>query len=398
MPKKQKSGLYRTKIKIGVDAQGRDINKWVSGRTMAELEDAKREARAYYIAGTALRPDRLFGVYAPEWYRTKKERKLSDSSRAGYRSMLNKYLLPQFGDRNLRAITATELQNWLNSLEGMSNTQITLALTILRGVFAAAKSDRIIAVDPSAGLDAPECGTPKRRRALTDAETAAILRLTATLTRTEDRWQDGAYLAILYYLGLRPGEARGLQWGDFDWNANIVHIIRDIDYAKGGDHIGDLKTAAAERDVPVPAGLRAILHPHRGLPNVFVLRGKKSGAALSKTSAECMWLRCMVDIGLAHRREQPRKCNDIRADWQPDITPYYLRHNFITLCWEASLDPLITMRIVGHKDYRTTANVYTHLNKEHIENTRTEIESVFADRAKNKVALKLHKAPSTLRV
>ncbi len=397
MPKKQKSGLYRTKIKIGVDAQDKDINKWVSGRTMAELEDAKREARAYYISGTALRPDRLFGVYAPEWYRTKKERKLSASSRAGYRSMLNKYLLPQFGDRNLRAITATELQNWLNSLEGMSSTQITLALTILRGVFAAAKSDRIIAVDPSAGLDAPECGTPKRRRALTDAETAAILRLTATLTRTEDRWQDGAYLAILYYLGLRPGEARGLRWDDFDWNANVVHIARDIDYAKGGDHIGDLKTAAAERDVPVPAALRTILHPHRGLPNVFVLRGKKSGATLSKTSAECMWLRCMVDIGLAHRREQPRKCNDIRADWQPDITPYYLRHNFITLCWEASLDPLITMRIVGHKDYRTTANVYTHLNREHIENTRTEIESVFEDHAQNKVALKLHKAPLILR-
>lgn len=397
MPKKQKSGLYHTKIKIGVDAQGKDINKWVSGRTMAELEDAKREARAYYISGTALRPDRLFGIYAPEWYRTKKERKLSASSRAGYRSMLNKYLLPQFGDRNLRAITATELQNWLNSLEGMSSTQITLALTILRGVFAAAKSDRIIAVDPSAGLDAPECGTPKRRRTLTDAETAAILRLTATLTRTEDRWQDGAYLAILYYLGLRPGEARGLRWDDFDWNANVVHIARDIDYAKGGDHIGDLKTAAAERDVPVPAALRTILHPHRGLPNVFVLRGKKSGATLSKTSAECMWLRCMVDIGLAHRREQPRKCNDIRADWQPDITPYYLRHNFITLCWEASLDPLITMRIVGHKDYRTTANVYTHLNREHIENTRAEIESVFEDHAQNKVALKLHKAPLILR-
>ena len=47
MPKKQKSGLYRTKIKIGVDAKGKDINKWVSGRTMAELEEAKREARAY---------------------------------------------------------------------------------------------------------------------------------------------------------------------------------------------------------------------------------------------------------------------------------------------------------------------------------------------------------------
>ena len=42
MAKKQKSGLYRTKIKIGVGPDGKDINKWVSGRTRAELEDAKR--------------------------------------------------------------------------------------------------------------------------------------------------------------------------------------------------------------------------------------------------------------------------------------------------------------------------------------------------------------------
>ena len=79
MPKKQKSGLYRTKIKIGVDAQGKDINKWVSGRTMAELEDAKREARAYYIEGSALQTDQLFGAYATTWYHVRKEPRLSDS-------------------------------------------------------------------------------------------------------------------------------------------------------------------------------------------------------------------------------------------------------------------------------------------------------------------------------
>lgn len=121
MPKKQKSGLYRTKIKIGVDAQGRDINKWVSGRTMAELEDAKREARAYYIDGTALRDDQLFGAYAVAWYRIRKEPRLSDSSRAAYRCMLNKWVLPAFGNRNLRALrqhrkVAQIVVRWLKAM------------------------------------------------------------------------------------------------------------------------------------------------------------------------------------------------------------------------------------------------------------------------------------------
>lgn len=397
MPKKQKSGLYRTKIKIGVDAQGKDINKWVSGRTKAELETAKQEARAYYIAGTALRPDRLFGVYAPEWYHTRKEPRLSDSSRAGYRSMFNKHLLPAFGDRNLRAITALELQAWLNGLAGMSNTQITLAMTILRGIFGSAKSDRIIAEDPTVTLTMPEAGKAAVKRALTPEESGSLLGLIDALLHDSSREQDGVYLAILYYLGLRPGEARGLMWGDFDWNMMTVHVVRDVDYAKKGDHIGALKTPAAERDVPVPSELYTILRPRRGLPNVFVLRGKKSGMPLSKTSAECIWLRCMIDIGLARRRETPRNCHDLRAGWEPIITPSYLRHNYATLCWESGMDPLKAMRIIGHRDYRTTANIYTHLNASHIADARVEIESVFADRAKNKVALKLHKAPSTLR-
>ena len=43
MPSKQKNGLYRTKIKIGVDADGKDIVKWISGKTKAELEKAVNE-------------------------------------------------------------------------------------------------------------------------------------------------------------------------------------------------------------------------------------------------------------------------------------------------------------------------------------------------------------------
>lgn len=45
MPKKQKSGLYRTKVKVGTDQTGKPVVKWVSGKTQKELEDAKREVR-----------------------------------------------------------------------------------------------------------------------------------------------------------------------------------------------------------------------------------------------------------------------------------------------------------------------------------------------------------------
>ena len=51
MPKKQKSGLYRTKVKVGTDQTGKPIVKWVSGKTQKELENAKREVISHYVEG-----------------------------------------------------------------------------------------------------------------------------------------------------------------------------------------------------------------------------------------------------------------------------------------------------------------------------------------------------------
>ena len=83
MPKKQKSGLYRTKVKIGVDAGGKDIFKYVSGRTKKELEDAKREVIARYIGNTGLNDDVLFGKYAQDWYFNTKNTLFQINFRAG---------------------------------------------------------------------------------------------------------------------------------------------------------------------------------------------------------------------------------------------------------------------------------------------------------------------------
>lgn len=98
MPTKQKSGLYRTKVKIGVNADGKDIFKYVSGRTKKELEDAKREVIAHYISGETTASDCLFGEYAVKWYKTKIEPNLAASSCESYRTALNKDITPVFGD------------------------------------------------------------------------------------------------------------------------------------------------------------------------------------------------------------------------------------------------------------------------------------------------------------
>ena len=50
------------------------------------------------------------------------------------------------------------------------------------------------------------------------------------------------------------------------------------------------------------------------------------------------------------------------------ITPHYFRHNYATLLFEAGVEPLIAMKMLGHTAYQTTANIYTHLKSEMLKN------------------------------
>lgn len=383
MPTKQKSGLYRTKVKIGVDKNGNDVVKWISGKTKRELEEARTRIIEYYIDGADRPDDRLFGDYAVEWYQLRKKPFVSPSQQNAYRTMLNKHILPEFGDRNLRAIRAADLQRFLNTFAHASASQITMVLSVLHGVFGAAFADRILDADPTVRLQKPVHTPPKERRALTADE---CRRIEATITTQPQ----SEYLAVLYYTGMRPGEARGLQWGDIDWDQNMIHIQRDLDFTT--NQLGDLKTKAAERYVPLVPPLRDLLLPLRDFPTAPIVCTER-GKHISSTSATRLWIRLMQASGLAEKLEEgstgyPR--NDLRAQYRALITPHVLRHNFITMCWDQGMDVQLVAKIVGHADIKVTMAIYTHLNKTHIADAAAQVAAMFSH--DKKVAQKLHKA------
>lgn len=376
MAKKQKSGLYRSKVKIGVDANGKDINKWISGKTKRELEQARREVEQHYILGVNKANDRLFGEYAVTWYNSVKKPMLSPSQQESYRTALNTHILPRFGNRNLRAITASELQIFLNGFSGSSRTKITMIAAALKGVFSAACQDRIIEINPTLYLVKPAPGSVHSKRALTPDERSRIEAVCQT-------HPERAYLALMYYLGLRPGEARGLQWGDIDWSERTIHIQRDIDYKAGGS-VGKLKTESSDRVLPLPSRLADILLPLRGLPARFVVCGMVSGSSLSKSSAERSWLRLMIACDFVEQIDPD--AHDIRTKYRPLITPHTMRHNYATMCYENGIDPYTAMRLLGHSSIKTTMDIYTHLSSTQLQKMTATVDDMF----ESKVAQKLH--------
>ena len=353
MPKKQKSGLYRARVKIGVDDTGKDIYKYVSGKTQKELEANKRKVVEYYIEGTGLKDDELFATYAINWYKVYKQPLLAVSTQKNYRTMLNKHILPVFGDRKLRAIRPTELRQFMNRFNGMSFYMPFIARAIFNGIFNAACADNILARNPMMHVPKDTQIAPTReKRPLTRAERKRIEEMCATHPK-------GLYIAILYYLGVRHGEALGLRWGDIDFAAQTVHIQRDID-RNDGDNVGELKNKYSNRIVPIPNQLMELLVQQRGMPNMYILH-LDNNRPLNKYQEGKLWRELIVnECGIT------------------DITTHSLRHNYITLCWEAGIDAYATARFAGHNSPETTLRVYTHLSKERELDNMALIQKAFA--------------------
>lgn len=365
----------RGKVRIGYTPDGKPISKNVSGDTPEALETAKQACKEHYLYGRQIPEDRLFYEYAETWYRLKKEPFISAASRSSYKSMFLRHLLPAFGLQRLTAIDSNQLQEFMNGFAGQSKSTITLAIGILKNIFSNAYAEGIIPRDPTVALVRPKSQTKSERRPLTADETQRILHVARN-------HPNGLILAVLYYTGVRRGEALGLKWGDFDFTEDQVHIQRDIDFTGPTAQEGALKTAAADRYIPIPPELKELLLQKKGRTGEYVFH-TETGKPLSQATFKRLWCRLMLAADCVQwrtRKPNTNRENDILKCIKPLITPHYFRHNYVTMLYEAGVDPLVAMKIVGHTDYQTTANIYTHVRDEMLKKSTVNMGDVFRKR------------------
>lgn len=325
MPTKQKSGLYRAKVKIGDDWNGKPIYKYISGKTKRELELNRQRTIAHYITGETNAKDQLFGTYVISWYEAFKKPRLSPGTDAEYRSIFNRWILPELAERNIRSISSTDIQRLLNTT---NTTGVRVVEQLLTQVFNHAIADKIITTSPMLNCSAPT-SCPKEKRVLTSEERKAYIAYAQTSKHRV------LYL-LQYYLGTRVGETLGLKWGDIDWDAGMVHIQRDLDPVT--QDFGAVKTKSSDRLVPLPNQLRDVLYPIRQHPDARI--------TLEHTNTAYVAFQRMRDvIGI------------------PEFTSHWLRHNYISMCWENGIDVYATARFAGHANVKVTMDVYTHLSQ-----------------------------------
>lgn len=148
---------------------------------------------------------------------------------------------------------------------------------------------------------------------------------------------------LLFWSGLRLGEARALTIADIDFDAGTIHVSKTFHRYYQKDIVTSPKTPNSNRVVPVPPQLLEVLRDFiQHLPN----RTKKTrlfDILVSDTAIRDHFYKISEKAGL------------------PRIKIHDLRHSHASMLIQQNVAPLVIRDRLGHKSIQTTLDIYSHL-------------------------------------
>lgn len=284
--------------------------------------------RRHLIEGYNARSDITFYQFILDWWTNDKLPHITKiKTISAYKSVLNNQILPNVNRKQLlRAVTRRDLQSILNESTGSSASTIAVVKMFLTSICKQAVIDGLMEHDISSALITPNSKKTTERSSLTDEQRERFLDACAKCGKA------GLFGYVLYYLGLRRGEALGLRWGDFDFKERTVNIERQLLVGVKTEstyELADLKSNAGRRTLPVPTPLLSVLREYKQHPNTFVFV-RDDGKPYAFYDSQNDWEKIMLTAGMARHIEGTYRI-------ETDFTPHWLRHTYITTMYDAEI-------------------------------------------------------------
>ena len=344
------TGLYTTLIWDGTyDADGKKHRKKLTSRkSSADLEKkvaafrAEVEERGAAVSRISSTP---FLVYARDWLTVSKASK-ELNTRNMYRRVVEKYF-NTIADIPISEIRHSHFQAIINEQLDHPRTCQQIALTFRQVIRYAARNHHIPPGDVQdilGDITMPKYKKPQKR-GLNAVEKQAIE--TAELDP-----RGRAFISILYFCGLRRGEALALTTEDFDWDESTLSVTKAVVFDENNPVLKNSpKSDRGFRTVPIPERAVPLIRPYVEEQTGFIFHGQNS-AMMSKMAFRCLWEGIMKDLNKA-------------AGEELEITPHMLRHNYCTeLCYQIPrISTKLIARLLGDEE-KMVMDIYSHICEE----------------------------------
>lgn len=270
-------------------------------------------------------------------------------------------------NRNMKNITATDLQALCNSLSGYSPSHVAKFMSLMRGIFKTATAEGAILRNPMELVTRPKCKKCVGHRALEPWERSLV-------TSTCHEHDFGLVAVVMLYAGLRRGEALFLDVDrDVDFERKTITIRGAVSFLNGNQpEITEGKTDAAKRIIPLVKPLAEALYGHHGL-----LCTKANGSIMSQSAFDrkydsyISFLETKLNGCQKNWYARKKEHKQIIAQGQQlppwrevTIRCHDFRVDFCTRCYFAGI-PLKTLQIwMGHSDVQMITEIYSKLTRQ----------------------------------
>ena len=351
------------------EEKGRKRNSWVisykdsSGQWKKRYAKSKEEAenlraelvrQSMQAAPPTQTPNITLTDYSEKWLTRRRTSGLAAKTIRSDEWALENHIRPAFGAMRLRTTHRAQIKELLTRkrAEGFAKDTVRLIRATLSSLLADAVDDGIVLANAAHGIRIRKVGDAvspaerlKRIRPMTYEQLDAFL----TAAREQCSRRDWTFFLTMTDTGLRPGEAVGLQWDDFDSAKRELHVQRAI--TEDGEE--KLTKTETTRTVDVSERLATALRwrqeeeekvatKRERKMSLWMFPSDRGGGPLSPGVMSHLFREVVVAAGLPH------------------FTLYDLRHTFATHLLTERADLLYVAYQLGHAKPTTTLHYYAH--------------------------------------
>jgi integrase len=299
----------------------------------------------------AEKPIQKIDEFSKRWLEELEKTDLKRSTKENYAFLINKHIVPEFGNMKLDALDYTRIKRWvIRKSAKYSKDSVRLMIAVLRSMLQEAVNEGILQTNPVIKLGK---FYRKARKLKSKIDPLTIEELHLIENKCRERFPEYyGFILCMARTGMRIGEVTGLQWQDIDFKNNYIVVQRNIPHHR---QVETTKTAASQRKVDMSPELAAEL---------IRLRTERKKQVLAEGTifdAE-EWIFRNEGGSPVHYT------NFLRRVWHKvqDLakvrrrTPHDLRHSWASHKLAAGADLAYVASQLGHSNPSITLRIYSH--------------------------------------